>query len=319
MALSAGLRFESVASAGLRRSLDWRNLALPWTLGKGLSQAFGLLKREQPDAVLMTGGYAGAPVAFAAALRQLALVLLEPNAVLGLANRFFAGAAGAICLAYPVEPPRPNTVVTGNPVRFSPELPERAPSRKAFGLSSQGPVLLVLAGSQGAHSINAALGRALEAGALGDLQLIWITGNRDLEACKAIVDKSGARAFVASFTDQVAQAYAAADLVLARSGASMLAEIAVAGKPALLVPFPFATGDHQRLNAERFVQAGAARLLADKDLDQDLRLASELTTLMADQGLVARMAAASKRLGRPDAAKDVAGVLERIIKGFKYA
>jgi UDP-N-acetylglucosamine--N-acetylmuramyl-(pentapeptide) pyrophosphoryl-undecaprenol N-acetylglucosamine transferase len=315
MALNAGLPFKAVASAGLRRSLDWRNLLMPFKLVQGFFQAWRLMDEEKPGAVLMTGGYAGAPVAMAAALKNLPLVLLEPNAHLGLANRFFSGAAQALCLAYPLPKHPRHAVLTGNPVRFSPRLPPRSKALERYGLKGSAPVLLVLTGSQGAHSVNLALAGALKK--LEGLQLIWMTGPQDEAMASKAVKAAGIRAYVAPFLEDVAWAYAAADLLLARSGASMLAEIAVAAKPSILVPFPFATGDHQRLNAMSFVEAGAAKMILDEELTPK-RLEQELSGLIFKRHELKSMGLAAKRLGKPDAAEAVAGVLDRVMKGFTY-
>lgn len=318
MVKAAGLRFAPVASAGLRRSLDWRNLLIPYALLKGFFQAWNLLKSERPKVALMTGGYAGTPVALACVLQNTPLVLLEPNAHLGLANRFFSGAAEALCLAYPLPKAPRHSVVTGNPVRFSPRLIAAARARSKFGLNAKEPVLLVLTGSQAARSVNAALAGALKgAKGLKDLQLIWMTGPKDAALAARAVKAARIRAFVAPFIDDVASAYAAADLLLARSGASMLAEIAIAAKPSLLVPFPYATADHQRLNALRFVEQGAARMVLDADLSAG-RLKDELRALLSSPEELKRMGQAARQMGRPDAAQAVAGVLDRVMKGFKY-
>jgi UDP-N-acetylglucosamine--N-acetylmuramyl-(pentapeptide) pyrophosphoryl-undecaprenol N-acetylglucosamine transferase len=318
MAKAAGLSFYPVASLGLRRSLDWRNLLIPYALVKGLAQAWSLLKKERPGAALMTGGYAGVPVALACALKNTPLVLLEPNAYLGLANRFFLGAAEAVCLAYPMPKAPRHSVVTGNPVRFSPRLMAPARARDKFKLKAKEPVLLVLAGSQAAHSVNEALAGALMGPkALTGLQLIWVTGSKDQALAAKAVKAAGVRAFVAPFIDDVASAYAASDLLLARAGASLLAEIAIAAKPSLLVPFPYATADHQRLNARRFVEAGAARMVLDKALSPE-RLKSELKELFSSPRELKRMGLAARKLAKPDAAQAVAGVMDRVMKGFSY-
>jgi UDP-N-acetylglucosamine--N-acetylmuramyl-(pentapeptide) pyrophosphoryl-undecaprenol N-acetylglucosamine transferase len=315
MALAAEIPFRAVEAKPLKRGLDFSNLALPWFLAKGLRQAWRLLTAEAPAVLLVTGGYVSVPLALAAVLMNKPLVLLEPNAVLGLANRVFAGAAEAVCTAYPLHPPRRNAVLTGNPVRFPASLPGKAAGLKKFGLKEGLPVLLVLPGSGAAHSINEALMGGLKA--LKGCQLLWMTGPRDADEVKAAVKAAKAEAVVLPFIDEVPFAYAAADLVLARCGASLLSEIALAGKPSLLVPYPHAAGDHQRLNALSFAEAGAARMLADADLDEK-RLAEGLSALLNDSAQLKRMAAAARKLGKSDAAANVAGVLDRVAKGFKY-
>lgn len=132
MAKAAGLAFAAVEAQPLKRSLDPRNFLLPWSLAKGFFQAWKILGVKELAVVLMTGGYVSVPVAMAAVFRNIPLVLIEPNAVLGVANRFFAGAAGAICMAYPMAKPRRNMVLTGNPVRFKSRLPSAAQGGNSF-------------------------------------------------------------------------------------------------------------------------------------------------------------------------------------------
>ena len=315
MARAAGLGFSPLEARPFKRSLDPQNLLLPLALGRGLGQAWRLLKDFKPAAVLVTGGFVSVPVAFASVLRNRPLVLIEPNAVLGMSNRFFSGAAEAVCVAYPMAHPVRHMVLTGNPVRFKSRLPAAAEARHKFGLGAKDPVLLVLPGSGAAHSINLALGGALKN--LKNIQLLWMTGA--LDHADALKAAKGAKIKVVAlpFIDDVPSAYAACDLVLARCGASMLAEIALAAKPSLLVPYPFATGDHQRLNALGFSEAGAGRMILDGELDAE-RLANEVSTLISDEAQLKRMAQAARKLGKADAAENVAGVLDRVAKGFKY-
>lgn len=313
MATEAGLSFSGVDSRPFKRGFKPENLKLPFSLAKGFVEAWRLLKEQDPAVVLMTGGYAGVPLCTAAALTERPLVLLELDAVPGLANRLFTSAASAVCLGQRLRDGRRHSVFTGTPVRFT-RLPSQAEGRRRFGIKGKDPVVLVLPGSGAAHSINL----ALMAGArlLKGLQLIWMCGPKDEAEAKKAAGAHGA-AVVEAFIEDVPLAYAAADLVLARAGASMLAEIAVSGKPALLVPYPHATGGHQLRNAAAYVEAGAARMILDRDLDP-ARLAGELKAMLSRPGELKRMSAAVKKMAVPDAAARVAGVLERAAKGFKY-
>jgi UDP-N-acetylglucosamine--N-acetylmuramyl-(pentapeptide) pyrophosphoryl-undecaprenol N-acetylglucosamine transferase len=315
MALAAGVAFHPVQAQPFKRALHASNLGLPWSLFKGFGQAWRLLKEVRPSALLMTGGYAGVPGALAAVLQSLPLVLLEPNAALGAANRFFSGAAEAVCLGWPLENMKGNMVLTGNPVRFGGRLPSRDLARKKLGFPAQKPLLFVIPGSGAAHSVNVALKAALKK--LEKIQILWMTGPKDHQEMRKAAEKSGIKALVVPFIDDVATAYAAADLVLARSGASMISEIAIAAKPSILVPYPHAAGDHQHLNASVFASAGAARMIDDAHLSGEL-LAGEINGLLGNGALLKRMAKALRGLARPDAAEAVAGVLARVAKGFSY-
>lgn len=315
MSRGAGLPFEALEALPFKRSFDLQNLKLPLAILRGFGQAWKILERRQASVLLVTGGYVSAPAALAAVFFGLPLVLLEPNAVLGISNQIFATAAGAICMAYAPKRQRRNMVLTGNPVRLKGRLPGKAEARRRFKLGQREPLLLVIPGSGAAHSINVALSAALKE--LKGLQILWMSGPKDFEMVKNEAAKSKVKCQVLPFIEDVASAYAAADLVLARSGASILAEIAQAAKASLLVPYPFATGDHQRKNAATFEEAGAARLLSDSELSPK-RLAQEIQALLGNPERLKRMAQAARKLARADAADNVVGVLQRVAKGFNY-
>jgi UDP-N-acetylglucosamine--N-acetylmuramyl-(pentapeptide) pyrophosphoryl-undecaprenol N-acetylglucosamine transferase len=238
-------------------------------------------------------------------------VLLEPNAVPGLANRLLTPLSQAICLAYPPEEPGAKDRLTGTPCRLQ-SLPSRSVALKRLGFSAAKRTLLVLPGSQAARSINAALREALPRlkDRAGHWQWLWMCGTPELEACQKAAKVSGLNVQVKPFIQDVASAYAAADLVLCRSGASTLAELGMGGKASLQVPYPHATGDHQRANAKAFSEAGAARILEDADLD-GLRIERELRSLLEQPKTLKAMAGAARKLGKPGAAGRVAAELER--------
>jgi UDP-N-acetylglucosamine--N-acetylmuramyl-(pentapeptide) pyrophosphoryl-undecaprenol N-acetylglucosamine transferase len=311
MAEAAGLAFHPVDSAAFKRQWVVENLALPGVLLKGLRQARELLRVQKPAAVLMTGGYVGMPLSLAARLEHVPLVLLEPNAVPGLANRLLKPLAARLCLAYALPEPDEKCAVTGTPCRPL-TLPAPAAARAGLGLAEGRRTLLVLPGSQAARAINAALRDSLDALAdkAGQWQVVWMGGAAELEANRSAAAASALKPQVHAFIQDVAQAYAAADLVLCRSGASTLAELALAGKPSLQVPYPHATADHQRANAAAFAAAGAALVLDEAGLDP-ARLQAALRGLLDDPARLASMAAEAGRLGRPDAAEAVTDQLER--------
>jgi len=310
MASRAGLPFHAVESAAFKRQWTVNNLAIPGVLLAGLRQATALLEASPPAAVLMTGGYVGMPLSLAALRARRPLVLMEPNAVPGLANRLLKPLAAKLCLGWPPEPGEEDEdiAITGTPCRLG-VLPPAEEARRALGLQDGRRTLLVLPGSQAARAINAALRASLPALAdrAGAWQWVWMCGSADEALCREAAAAAPFAVQVHAFITDIATAYAAADLVLCRSGASTLAELGVGGKPSLQVPYPHATGDHQRANAAAFARSGAAAVLDERDLTAE-SLQGALRSLL--DGDLSRMAASARALGQPQAAAKVADVIE---------
>ena len=290
---------------------------------RGLFQALGIVRRFRPDVVVGTGGYVTVPVIAAAAiLRALGrlpatkIALLEPNAEPGRANRSLARFADEVWGAYDSGKQffGRKMVVTGVPVR--PEilkLPDRAAARRALGLDVGATTVLVFGGSQGARSLNAAASAMVARRRLpATWQTLHVCGPRDYEwmATERRTEPNDNRYALMPYIDDMASAYAAADLAVCRAGASTLAELAAAGLPAILVPYPFAADDHQRKNADAFVRAGGAGLIGDAALDAD-SLYWALVEALAPETLT-RRATAARTLARPDALKTI---VDRILSG----
>ena len=255
-----------------------------------------ILARHRPDAVLGGGGYVAGPVGLAAVARRVPLVLTEADSHLGLTNRLLAARARRVCLAFPI-PGRegPRYLVTGRPV--PPNVEGREGARAAFGLPEDGVCVLVFGGSLGARSINHA---APEAFAGAPYRVLHISGARDFPELSAPGPHYELREHVQDF----GQALLAADLAVARAGGSIF-ELAQYGLPAILVPYPHASADHQASNARWMADAGAAVVIRDEELTPE-RLRREVDALLGDRARLAAMAAASRRLARPDAAWAVA-------------
>jgi UDP-N-acetylglucosamine--N-acetylmuramyl-(pentapeptide) pyrophosphoryl-undecaprenol N-acetylglucosamine transferase len=306
----AGLDFFGLPAAALKRGFKLGNLALPWVLTKGFFAARKLLDEQDAAVVLMTGGYVGMPLSLAAASLKVPLVLMEPNAIPGLANRVLLPLAQALCLAYPPRQARAKEIVTGTPSRLQ-ALPPKAKALKNLKLKSGRRTLLVLPGSQAARSINQALAEALPRlqDQAAQWQVLWMCGPQEEKAAQGLSRTFKLPTQARGFIDDVASAYAAADLVLCRSGASTLVELALAAKPSLQVPYPHATGDHQRANARAFAANGAAELIEDAAMN-GASLESSLRQLLGSATRLKKMAGAAKRLAKPQAARNVADVLE---------
>lgn len=276
-----------------------------WKALASLPAALALIERIRPAALLSMGGYAAGPVSLAARLRGVPVALLEPNAAMGLANRWVLAFARRAYLVWPEalrggDASRVREV--GVPIR---EGFARSPYAATPGRFS----VLVLGGSQGAAALNAAVPEAIArvAGAIDGLDVLHQAGrDRDDEVrARYAALGVGGRARVVPFLDDVAGAIAAADLVVARSGASAVAEIAAVGRAALFVPYPYAADDHQLRNAQSIARAGGALCLAQTEATP-ARLADELARLARDVGAREAMARAAGERGRPDAARVVA-------------
>ncbi len=264
-----------------------------------LGRAQRVLGQLAPAAVLGAGGYVAGPVGLGAVLGRRPLVLMEADSHLGLTNRLLAPFARRVCLAFSLAGhDGPRYRVTGRPV--PPPATDRAAARRRFGIGPEETCVLVFGGSQGARSINQA---ALSAFAGARFRVLHAAGERDLAGLRAPGAHYDLRGYIPGF----AQALLASDLIVARSGGSVF-EIAAHGRPAVLVPYPHATADHQTANARYFTQAGAAVVIPDGELDGP-RLAAEVGALLADRGRLAAMGRAAQGLARPDAAEVIAGEL----------
>jgi UDP-N-acetylglucosamine--N-acetylmuramyl-(pentapeptide) pyrophosphoryl-undecaprenol N-acetylglucosamine transferase len=266
-----------------------------------------ILSEFRPDVVIGVGGYASGPAMLAAALSGVPTLAFEPNVVPGLANRIMAPIVSSAAVHFE-ETCRyfQRCQVTGVPVR-----------RAFFNLppnpAGSPPTLLVFGGSQGAHAINHAVIQSLEAlsAQVPGIHLIHQTGERDYNDAQAAYLRSGARAEVFPFIEEMAEMFARADLLVCRSGASTVAEVTAAGKPAILIPFPHATDDHQLRNAETLERAGAAVLIAEKELTSE-RLVGAVRELLGDPARLGRMSAASRKLSHPEAAREIARMAGRL-------
>ena len=275
-------------------------LALPWAFCKALA----LLLRRRPSAVLGVGGYAGGPLVMVAALMRTHTVILEPNARPGFTNkllRFFARHAACSFEEARAELGR-KAVLTGNPVR---EGFARLP-RKAHEAPFD---LLVFGGSQGSRVLNRALMAALPTLPGAErLRIVHQTGPAMEQEVRSVYQARGRQGEVLAFLDDMEARFAAADLIVCRSGATTCAELTVAGKAAVLVPFAGATGDHQTLNARALEKAGAASVIEEHDLTGE-SLALRVRQILDTAGSLEAMEEASRHLGRPDAAARVADLL----------
>jgi len=273
------------------------------------------IRRRGADVVLGGGGFVAGPAGLAAVLLRRPLVLTEADSHLGLANRLLAARAPRICLSFPIAGREGGRyVVTGRPVPDAVLRAERASARARFGIGPEARCLLVMGGSQGARSINlTAIEAFAETGPGGpdaelgrDFHVIHLSGRRDHEELKGRLASAprSDRYTLLAYEPDLGDVLAACDLVLARSGGSIF-EVVAAGRPAILVPYPHATADHQTANAAWMSEAGAAETMVDSELSASL-LAGRVSTLIEDGERLAAMSRASAALARPDAARRIA-------------
>jgi len=299
------IAIEWLSIGGLRGKgmLTW--LAAPFRLAIALAQALAVMRRHRPSAVVGLGGFVTGPGGVAAWLTRRPLLIHEQNAIAGFTNRCLAHLAREVLEAFPgsfgadIE-----AQAIGNPVRA--DISDVPPPATRFAARSGAIRLLVLGGSQGATRLNAVVPFALAR--LTDTVAIEVrhqAGERWLEPARQNYAGAAVRASVVPFIDDMAQAYAWADLVICRAGALTVSELAAAGVGAILVPFPAAVDDHQSANAAYLVREGAAVLIAERELSVE-RLAAELARLCAGRGKLLAMAERARLLARPRAAEELA-------------
>jgi UDP-N-acetylglucosamine--N-acetylmuramyl-(pentapeptide) pyrophosphoryl-undecaprenol N-acetylglucosamine transferase len=295
---AAGYELHPIRVEGMSRRNPFKAARAAWLALTATRRSRRLLRELKANVVMGGGGYVAGPVGAAAVREHIPLVLTEADSHLGLANRMLAPFAARVCLAFPI----PNRTgerfrVTGRPV---PEpATDRTGARRRFGVRPTEVLVLVFGGSQGARSINEA---ALAAFADADFRVLHVAGRRDYEALR---DRApGPHYEIVPYVDHFGEALLASDLVVARAGGSVF-EIAAHGRPAVLIPFPHATGDHQTTNAQWMADAGAAVVIVDDEL-MPMRLRETALSLLDDPDRLADMRDASAAIARPAAARAVA-------------
>ena len=303
-------RYYLLPAEPIYRAQWWRNLRWPVLAARVLSLAREIVRREQPAVAVGTGGYAAGPPLVAAARARVPLVLQEQNAYPGFTTRRLSPRAAQVHLGFPEARQHLRVALGtavhtfGNPVAPPPDpRPTPAQAKTALGIDPARPALLVFGGSQGARALNAVVSAAVEQGLFDHVAVLWGTGPaafdryRHLHAPPARV--------IRAFWDPIAEAYAAADLVLSRSGAMTTAEVCTWGRPAVYVPLPSAAGDHQTANARALADGGAAMLVPEVELRPE-PLGALVRDLFASGNRLESMGAAAASRGHPKAAESIA-------------
>ncbi|SDE72372.1 UDP-N-acetylglucosamine-N-acetylmuramylpentapeptide N-acetylglucosamine transferase [Dyadobacter soli] len=313
----AGYKIVGLPIAGIKRSLSLENLTLPFKMFRSLMKAKEVIKDFKPDVAVGVGGFASGPLLMMASMAGIPTLIQEQNSYAGITNKFLAKRAARICVAYPgMEAffPKEKITMLGNPVRSDITYVhlKRAAALEHFELNEGSKTLFVMGGSLGARSINESitdgLARLVEAG----YQVLWQTGKNDIDKAKAAIEKLGTNKVKAfDFIYTMDLAYAVADVVVSRAGALSVSELCLAAKPAILVPFPHASEDHQTKNAMNLVDGNAAILVKDSEARE--KLVDQALALLDDVIRQRELQTNINKLARPGAADDIAAEVFNLI------
>ena len=314
-----GYKIVGLPIAGLQRRLEWRNLLVPFKVVKSILKARKTIREFRADVAVGFGGYASAPVLWTAQKMGVPTVIQEQNSYAGVTNKILAKGAKRICVAYENMErffPKDKIVMTGNPLRghFSKAGADRQEALKFYGLNDRMPVVLVVGGSLGTRSLNEMMKAwILRTEGKAPVQVIWQTGKyyeREMQAFLAA--HPAEHVWQGAFIERMDYAYAAADVVLSRSGAGTVSELCLVAKPVVFVPSPNVAEDHQTKNAQALVDKGAAWLVKDKDAkDQAMERAIELAQNTAKMEEMSRNI---EKLARPHAAEDIVDEIVKVLK-----
>jgi len=292
--------------SGFHRSLRIDNLLFPIKVVVSLVQSFFLIRRFQPDVVIGTGGYVCGPVLYVASLFRIPTVVHESNSFPGITTRMLSTKATRIFTAFSATARwlkrKDNIELAGTPTRDVLGTVSRKDGIKFFNLDPSKKTVLVFGGSLGAASINQAVKLLVNEFSDSNIQLIWQTGNTDATLVKEMAAMKNC--WVNTFIDKMEYAYSAADVVVCRAGATTLAELSRLGKASVLIPYPHAAADHQTFNAQTLVDAGAAMMIADRDVKMKLKIV--ITSIINDDKKRQQMNEASRAIGKPNAGREIA-------------
>lgn len=316
---AAGYKIEGLWISGLQRKLTFANLSFPFKLISSLMKAKRILRNFKPDAVIGTGGYASGPMLRVASNAGIVTVIQEQNSYPGITNKILAGKVNRICVAYNGMErffSKEKIVFTGNPVRqdIMNLQGKRARAMEFFGLSDDQTTLLIIGGSLGARTINQSIASGISSIVNAGYQVIWQTGKAFLPEAKKAADGLK-NVFVSDFITKMDLAYAAADLVVSRAGASSVSELCLTGKASVLVPSPNVAEDHQTKNAMALVDVNAAVLV--KDVEAADKLVKTVLQLFNDKDRIQELQINISKLATPNAAELIAGEILQLVEKNK--
>lgn len=309
----AGYKIKGLWIAGLQRNLSLKNLMFPLKLISSLIKSWFIVGSFKPTAAIGTGGYASAPLLKMASMRKVPCLIQEQNSHAGITNKWLSSSVEKVCTAYDGMDaffPSEKIVLTGNPVRQ--DLLEidskREEAQRFFQLKPTAKTVLVLGGSLGARKINELIHQSLPMFTSEGIQLIWQCG-KIYENTYANVDEAGVQ--VHAFLNRMDLAYAAADVIISRSGALSVSELCLVGKPVIFIPSPNVSEDHQTKNAQAISEKNAAILLKESEADAQFEVV--LTGLIRDESLQKSLSEAIKKLAKPKAAVEIVNQIEQMI------
>jgi UDP-N-acetylglucosamine--N-acetylmuramyl-(pentapeptide) pyrophosphoryl-undecaprenol N-acetylglucosamine transferase len=316
---AAGFKIVGLPIVGIQRRITWKNLLVPFKLLASMWKARRIIREFKPDIAIGVGGYASGPLLRAATSAGIATLIQEQNSYPGITNRILSKKVNTICVAYPgLEKyfPAEKLVMTGNPVR--PEVVDlkgkTTQAQSLFGLNKDRKTVLIIGGSLGARTINKAVESAAKRWEQGGLQVIWQTGKGYIDQAKSVTQQLE---YVQAheFIREMDLAYAAADLVVSRAGAMSISELCLVAKPAIFVPSPNVSEDHQTKNAMALVSRGAAILV--KDIDAEAVLGDAVLKLVSDEAQLSALANSAKQMAFDQAAERIVEEVMKLIPAEK--
>jgi len=313
-----GYKLFYLSVRGLKRGFNLSIFKAIFFLMKSMLEAVKILRQLKPEIVIGTGGYVSAPAVLAAGLMRIPTFIQEQNSFPGIATRILSLFAKKVFLAYDESKKyfrvKKKLKVTGNPIRPEIFKADKTSAMKKFDLEQNKKTVLILGGSQGASAINQAVLQDLNTNEKElEFQILWQSGEKDYQKIKENLKDKKNSVQVFNFIEDMSSAYAACDLVVSRAGAISLSEITGCGKPAILIPYPYATAGHQKYNAQVLEKNGAAIRIEEKELRQ-IKLLSKAKELLKDEQKLKQMSDNSKKLGKPEALNEILDEIENFLK-----
>lgn len=310
---AAGFKIIGLPIAGIQRRFTLSNLLVPFKLLSSILKAKKIIREFQPDVVIGVGGYASAAVLYAASSKKIPCLIQEQNSYAGLTNKWLSKKVNTICVAYQgMEKffPKEKIIITGNPVRSdiaNAKTIDQIKAKNSLGFDGTLPLVLVIGGSQGARTINLSIQAGLQQFEANNCQLLWQTGKN---FSPDTFNKKGLQA--QAFISDMATAYAAADVVISRAGATSISELSLLGKPCILVPLPSAAEDHQTENAMALVRKNAALIVKDAEAHQ--LLVAKALELLQNTNLKSELAANIQPFAQPDALVNIVDQIKKLTR-----